>query len=138
MQRPIRNLVPMPLTMSKRFPPCCALLLLAALSLVACQRETPAPAAPAIAPEPQPAADFCKEEADGDYLNPQSCRSQVICRDHQIAELRICPPGEVIDGLSEQRPLRCQPLAASGLNGDCSFKPLPLSEALPDETPARP
>lgn len=128
----------MPLTMSKRFSPCRALLLSAVLSLTACQRETPAPATPAPMPEPRPAADFCKEEADGDYLNPLSCRSQVICRDHQIAELRICPPGEVINGLSEQRPLHCQPLAESGLNGDCSFKPLPLSEALPDEAPARP
>lgn len=108
-----------------------ALLAVMALSMSsACTRETPVTPAPAV--EPQPPADFCREEADGDYLNPLSCRSQVICRDHRISELRSCPPGQVIDGLSEQRPLRCLPLAESGLNADCSFKPLPLSEALPD------
>lgn len=113
-----------------------AALALLGLSLTACKRE--APAAPTRAPEPRPAEDFCKEEADGDYLNPLSCRSQVICREHRITEVRACPEGEVINGLSEQRPLRCTPLAESGLNDDCSFKPVPLSDVLPDEAPAAP
>lgn len=113
----------------------CLVLALALLSLSACQRETPPPPVPAVIPEPAPPADFCKDEADGDYLNPLSCRSQVICRDHQIAELRACPQGEVINGLSEQRPLRCQPLAESGLDADCAFKPLPLTDVLPDAPP---
>lgn len=109
-----------------------SLLMLATL-LAACQRETPAPAAaPVEIPEPAPDAAFCVDEADGDYLNPNSCRSLVICRGQQIAELRICPKGEVINGLSEQRPLRCMPLAESGLNADCSFKPVPLSDVLPE------
>lgn len=125
-------LMPMPISPGRpRARTFAALLVMLVLSMSsACKREAPATPAPVV--EPQPPADFCREEADGDYLNPLSCRSQVICRDHQISELRSCPPGQVINGLSEQRPLRCLPLAESGLNADCSFKPLPLSEALPD------
>jgi len=109
-----------------------SILMIVAL-LGACQRETPAPAAVAAEiPEPAADANFCIDEADGDYLNPKSCRSLVICRSQQIAELRICPKGEVINGLSERRPLRCLPLAESGLNADCSFKPVPLSDVLPE------
>ncbi|MDP3295005.1 MAG: hypothetical protein Q8M37_09715 [Nevskia sp.] len=111
----------------------CVSILMMVVVLGACQREVPAPAAaPVEIPEPAPDLSFCVDEADGDYLNPNSCRSLVICRSQQIAELRICPKGEVINSLSEQRPLRCLPLAESGLNADCSFKPLPLSDVLPE------
>lgn len=111
----------------------CVSILMLVVLLGACQREVPVPpAAAAEIPEPAPDAGFCAEEADGDYLNPNSCRSLVICRGQQIAELRICPKGEVINGLSEQRPLRCLPLAESDLNTDCSFKPVPLSDVLPE------
>lgn len=111
----------------------CVAILMMLLVLGACQREAPTPVAAAVkAPEPAPEASFCVDEADGDYVNPKSCRSLVICRNQQIAELRICPKGEVINGLSDQRPLRCLPLAESGLNADCSFKPVPLSDVLPE------
>ncbi len=110
----------------------CVSVLMMVVLLGACQREAPAPVAAAEVPEPAPDASFCVDEADGDYLNPKSCRSLVICRGQQIAELHICPKGEVINGLSEQRPLRCLPLAESGLNADCSFKPVPLSDVLPE------
>lgn len=109
-----------------------ALALSILLLVAACNRDNAVPAPAAPVPEPRPPADFCNDEADGDYLNPLSCRSQVICRNHAIAEVRACPAGEVLDSLAEQRPPRCTPVAQSGLNADCSRKPVPLSEVLPE------
>lgn len=124
----------MPAPMSRR-PVARFAIVVLLLALAACQREASPPAPAAPVPEPRPAADFCNDEADGDYLNPLSCRSQVICRNHAIEAVRACPAGEVIDALAEQRPPRCTPVAQSGLNADCSRKPVPLSEVLP-EAPA--
>lgn len=101
-------------------------LLLALSGVVAC-----APKAP---PEPSPDDAFCAAEPDGDYLNPKSCRSYVVCADQRIAEVRACPPGQVLDPYGQRRPIACQPHAETRLNADCTIKPLPLP--LPDDARA--
>ena len=94
--------------------------------LVACGKPLP--------PEPSPPADFCAFEVDGEYLNPKSCHSYVVCKKKEIVEIVACPRGEVIDPLSPKRPLGCAPAEGTRLNQDCTFKPLPL----PAEAPAEP
>lgn len=84
---------------------------------------------PGAAPEPSPGDAFCAAEPDGDYLNPDSCRSYVVCADKRVAEVRACPPGEVLDPYGDRRPIACQPHAETRLNADCSIKPLPLADA---------
>ena len=109
----------------KSLLPCLAAVAL----LAACGKPQP--------PEPSPPADFCAFEADGEYLNPKSCHSYVVCKKKEIAEIVACPRGEVIDPLSPKRPLGCAPAETTRMNPDCTFKPLPLpadaGQAAPDE-----
>ena len=98
------------------------------LLLAACSKPLP--------PEPSPPADFCACEGDGEYLNPKSCHSYVVCKKKEIAEIVACPRGEVIDPLSPKRPLGCAPAETTRLNQDCTFKPLPLPAEAPPEAPS--
>ena len=106
-----------------------AALLVAILAGVAGCREP-------LPPEPSPPADFCAFEADGEYLNPKSCHSYVVCKRKEIAEIVACPRGEVIDPLSPKRPLGCEPAETTRRNLDCSFKPLPLPAGAGAAVPA--
>lgn len=108
--------------------PCRALSIAALAVLAACAEQRP--------PEPSPPADFCAFEADGDYLNPKSCHSYVVCKKKDIAEIVACPGRQVIDPLSPKRPLGCEPAENTRLNEDCTFKPLPLpAEVAPEAVP---
>jgi len=89
-------------------------LLLPMSALTALAVETNAP----------PPEDFCELVPDGEYLNPNSCHSFIVCKKKKIDDIKKCPDGQVIDIFKPTFPKACVPAETTEVLPDCTRKPL--------------
>lgn len=61
----------------------------------------------------------CKDEADGDYVNPASCTGFANCNDGQFTE-KACPDGQVIN-TAKRPPWKCEAPEVAGMSTECKL-----------------